>query len=164
MQTLETQHLNSEIDNGSILGSQSTLKPKGFKVEKPMATVLNLTSLIDAFTILVSYLLMAASIGLETIDMPKDMQLPNAAKSDVLERGIVIRITDNQYFIDDKPVAMDQMGPQLAELKKSVGADKPVIIQADRRTNFMQINPIVLSGLQAGFAQIRFAVKQEDSN
>lgn len=167
MGSLEATHLTSYTEaqsQTSVLGAQSTLKPHGHKRHTEMVTALVLTSLIDAFTILVSYLLMAASIGLETLEMPKDMQLPAAVKSDVLEKAIVIMVHDNQYFIDNQPVPMDQLGPKLVELKKTVGENMPVVVQADRHTSFMQINPAVLSGLQAGFAQIRFAVKQEDSN
>ncbi len=148
----------------SILGSQSVMKPTHQKEKKSFVTALVLTSLIDCFVILVSYLLMAASIGLETLDMPKDMQLPLATKSDVLEKATVILIHDDQYFIDNTPIAMDQLGPKLAEIKKTAKPDAAVIIQADRRTSFLKLNPAVLAGIQAGFAQVRFAVKQGDGN
>ena len=159
----ETGTANTQA-HPSVLAAQSALHPVGHKKHVNMASALVLTSLIDAFVILTSYLLMAASIGLETLEMPKDMQLPQAQKSDILEKGIVIMVHNDQYFLNNEPVPMDQLGEKLLELKKSspTGETTPVIIQADKNTNFMKLNPAVLSGLQAGFQQIRFAVKQED--
>lgn len=169
MGTLDLKILSEAANGGtqgpvSTLKSQSIIHPVGYKKHVNMASALVLTSLIDAFVILTSYLLMAASIGLETIEVPKDMQLPQAQKSDILEKGIVIMVHNDQYFINDQPVRMDQLGEKLLELKKATpnGETTPVIIQADKHTNFMKLNPAVLSGLQAGFQQIRFAVKQED--
>jgi biopolymer transport protein ExbD len=152
-------------DNGhSVIGGQSILNPTSHKEKPSMLAVLVLTSLIDAFTILVSYLLMSATIGAETLDVPQGMVLPSATKSDVLEKSTVLMVHNDQYFINNEPIRMDQIGERLLAIKKTAGENPAIVIQADRKTNFMKLNPIVLSGLQAGFAQIRFAVKQEDSN
>lgn len=160
MQVMNTSSFESTTHT-STLKSQSVLKPLGKREKKIGDAGLVLTSLIDCFVILVTYLLMAASIGIETLELPKDMQLPQAYKSETLEKGIVLLVHDGQYFLDNQPVQMDQIGPRLVEMKKTMGENTPVIIQADKRTNFLKLNPLVLAGLQAGFSQIRFAVKQE---
>ncbi len=156
MQTLSETNVESPISGlGIVRPTQRTF----FK--KEIATTLTLTSLVDCFTVILAYLLVATSFGGEQMDIPKNMALPHAFHSSVLEAGIIVRVDHGQYFLDKHLIALDKLAEAL-KAEKDRTHTPYVVIQADKGTNFSQINPAVLSGLQAGFEQVRFAVLQED--
>jgi biopolymer transport protein ExbD len=129
--------------------------------KKEIATTLTLTSLVDCFTTILAYLLLATSFGGESMDIPKNMALPHAYHSTTLEGGLVVMVENGRYFLGKTPIAVDRLAEVLKAEKERTHTPY-VVIQADKKTSFAQINPAVLSGLQAGFEQVRFAVLQED--
>src|SRR5258708_39586811 len=88
----------------SSLKAQSTLRPKGGKKRKTLVFSLTLTSLIDAFSILVIYLLINFGAS-QTVQPGKDMQLPMATQTDSMDVGTVVSINKGRYFVDDREVA-----------------------------------------------------------
>lgn len=127
----------------------------GERKKKNFNSGLSLTSLVDCFSVLVIYLLVAASVGGVELATPKNMQLPKAAHSDTLAESAIVRLEGGKYFLNNKLVTIEEL-PEA--LRKSQSQFKSIVIQADRRLEFSQLNPIVLSGLAAGFAKIQFAV------
>src|SRR6185437_10059742 len=87
MQTLSDTRIESS------LSGQGIVRPthKTF-FKKEIATALTLTSLVDAFTVILAYLLLATSFGGETMDIPKNMTLPHASHATALESGLIVRI------------------------------------------------------------------------
>lgn len=128
-------------------------------VTKVLSSPVTLTSLVDCFTILVVYLLVATHMGSEQLDVSKDMQLPAAAHSTELKLGNIVRIENDKYFLNDKKINVDEL---FDALKASLSNSDSVIIQADKKVDYSKVNPAVLSALQAGFKQVKFAVLQED--
>ena len=130
-----------------------------------MAADLLLTALVDAFSILVIFLLMSFSSTGDLLTIGKDTELPQARLTETLERNPVVKIEAGKIYLEDKPVTGDGLIAALLELRKqfSVGREGQefpgiVTVQADRRVKYDFLNQIVLACAHAGFSDIRFAV------
>jgi biopolymer transport protein ExbD len=149
----------------SALASQSVIRPKAGKWKRVLALDLLLTALIDAFSILVIFLLMSFSSSGDLLVMGKDQELPSAGQAEVLERNPVVKIEQEKMFLEDKEVTTSTITAALLTLRKEFaetnpGVDYPgiVTIQADRRVKYDSLNQIVVAAAQAGFSDVRFAV------
>ncbi len=149
----------------SVIAGASTLKPTEGGRKRNIFADLLLTALIDAFSILVIFLLMNFSSTGEILFMGKNMELPKASLGDVLERTPVLKIDEGQMYLEDKPITSDSLVAELLELRKKFqelhpGEEYPGVltIQADRRVKYDQLSPIVQSSNHAGFSDIKFAV------
>lgn len=147
------------------LAKTSILNPEGERHKKSIFSDLLLTALIDAFSILVIFLLMSFSSSGELLTLGKDMELPKAALGLMLERNPVVKVEDGKIFLEEKEVTADGLVAGLLELRKQfqethAGVEFPgvVTIQADRRVKYDQLNSIVLATGNAGFSDIKFAV------
>lgn len=149
----------------SPLQEQLTLQPKEQKGKKHIVAELALTSLVDAFAVLVIYLIFNAANGSETLNMGKDMKLPFATKSVMLTPAPVLKIEKGNYFLNDQPVRFEQLPQVLAKFKKTEEGSKAneLIVQADQETNFEYLNPILLSASESGFHKFKFAVIQDEA-
>ena len=150
--------------NRSALKGQSTLKPQGRKGKRSLMATLTLTSLIDAFSILVIYLLVNFSTPTADLRVAKDLEIPAAAQSVTLAPGTVISVSQGHYFINDKEVGAEELASKLVELharlKKDIPEKDDLVIQADKRVDYAALSPVILAGSQAGFHQFKFAVLQ----
>ena len=125
-----------------------------------------LTSLIDAFSILVVYLLMSFSSSGEMAYMSSDLELPKASTLERLDRHSIIRITEKSYFIENKPVDLKGILPLLVSLKKQLSKrygetsemGETITVQADRKTLYSRLSPVIQACAQAGFGDVKFAV------
>lgn len=138
------------------LSTQSVLKPKGNRSGRGLAMTLVLTSLVDCFSIIVIYLLVSTSIGGESMDVPKQIHLPTASYSEDLDSKVVVRVEPgNRFLIGNTAYNLESLILRLHDLR---GGLKRLTIQADRSLSYAQLNPVILSGLQAGYTEIGFAV------
>ncbi|MCB0392709.1 MAG: biopolymer transporter ExbD [Bdellovibrionales bacterium] len=149
----------------SPLASASQLKPKSGALKKTLVASVILTSLIDAFSILVIYLLVNFSNSGEILYLSKDMQLPPSESSEVLRRTTLVKIEKGQLYIEDKPIEAKDLVAQLIDIKKQLTADEnfsedmlALTVQADRRVPYKELNQVVLAGSHAGFGEIKFTV------
>lgn len=147
------------------LGAQSVLNPKIQKWKRSLFADLLLTALIDAFSILVIFLLMSFSSTGEILFMGKDIELPKAAAADVLERNTVVKFQNGQFFVEEQAVTQDQLVAQLLDVRKNWTETHPneefkgiITIQADKKTKFESLNSVVLAMANTGFSEIHFAV------
>lgn len=147
-----------------VLGSQSVLHPDSQQKKKSIVSDLLLTALIDAFSILVIFLLMSFSSTGEILFVGKGTELPQAKNTTVLERTPVVKVDDGKLYVEDKEVAGDTLTTALLELRKQYqethpGEEYPGIltIQADRRVKYEVLNQIVVAASQAGFSDLKFA-------
>jgi biopolymer transport protein ExbD len=99
------------------------------------------------------------SFGAEEINVPKDMDLPKAAHSQAASPSLIIQVRSNKIFINEKVISMNNLIESLRGERKTHQA---ILIEADKKTKFSDLNPVVLSGLNAGFTDIKFAVLQAD--
>lgn len=134
--------------------------PAGGKVQKDLAPVLSLTSLIDAFSIIVIYLLIGTQSGGMETEIPSKMNLPMAAKGGlVTEKTSIVRIEKGEFYIDDQKVSAKDLGQYLYRLKEQNGnGELPLLVQGDRDMNYAQLDPLLKAGSEAGIQKLKFAV------
>ena len=155
----------SPLDNSLVDRKKANFK----RSKKSLAAKLMLTSLIDAFSILVIYLLVNFSTTGEILYLSKGMELPAAAKTDVLKRNTVVKIEKDKIFIEEREIKVSQLAKILLELRKDKktddedeeGVENSLTIQADRRQEFKLLSPVIAAGGVAGFSDIHFAVMQD---
>jgi biopolymer transport protein ExbD len=123
--------------------------------KKSLFFSLNLTTLIDAFCILVIFLLSNMNGRVQNLQTDK-VTLPTAAQTESLSDGLVVRLEKDTIFIDDKAIAEKNV---VETLMKSYQKEKrPLVIQADKKSNYESIAFIMRAGGQAGFEKYVFAV------
>ena len=161
--------LNQSVVNDtafhSVLGESSVLAPQSDKHSRSIVADLLLTTLIDAFAILVIFLLMSFSSTGDVLYVGKGMELPKASHSEELERYPVVKLEEGKIFVEDKQITQDQLVQALLDLrakfKETHSTEEfPAVltVQGDRRLKYEALNSVVLASSQAGFSDIKFAV------
>ncbi|MEJ2470323.1 MAG: biopolymer transporter ExbD [Desulfuromonadales bacterium] len=145
-------------------------------------TGLNLTSLMDVFTILVFFLL-ANSSSSEVLSTPKQIHLPDSVVEAKPRETVVIMVSPEMVLVQGEAVAptpellqMDgenipAIGQRLAALEKNVigihteatQASKEVTILADKTIPFKVLKKIMTSCTGSGYGRISLAVIQKAS-
>jgi len=141
---------------------------------------MNLTSLMDVFTILVFFLLVNSG-SVEVLDTPKELTLPESrvetkpretvvifiSPTEVLVQGELVAFVDE--IIDDKTSVLDPIAARLAELKENVigtntlavATSQEVTILADKSVPFTVIKTIMSTCTSEGFENVSLAVTQK---
>lgn len=117
---------------------------------------MNLTTLIDAFCILVIFLLSNMNGQLQNIQIGKNMMLPAAVGTEVLSTGVIVRMEQNDVFVDDQKTATDGLVKALLDRKSA--EKNSLIIQADKNSDYDRISLLLRAGAQAGYEKYAFAV------
>jgi len=149
----------------SPLKQQSTLRPTNGRRRRTMFASLMLTSLVDAFSILVIFLIMNTSASQDTLDVDmQKMALPKATNSQLIMDGVTVRVEGNSFEVDKKPVRKDQLVATLKQIYAASAEAKKdgLIIVADKNLGYEELNPVLLAGSQAGFSKFKFAVIKKD--
>lgn len=141
------------------------VKKGGKKSAMPeLGLALPLTSLIDAFSIIVIYLLVGTQggNGIE-VKTGNNIQLPTAAHATSITRETaILKIEKGSYFLNDKIVSVRSLTQKLTELKKnSKEKDVELLIQADTKMQFSDLDPLIKAGSLAGIEKLKFAVVPE---
>jgi biopolymer transport protein ExbD len=126
---------------------------------RELAQVLPLTSLIDAFSIIVIYLLIGTQSGGLEISVPK-FKLPMAQNSQSLDKSVaILKIENKRFYLNDQPVTLNTLAQNLADLKRN-SPDKNVdlMVQADQEIPFSELDPLIKAGSLAGIEKLKFAV------
>ncbi len=149
----------------SPLANASCIRPKSSTKKKKLVAAVILTSLIDAFSILVIYLLVNFSNSGEILYMSKDMELPVAAQTEALVREAVVKFEKGIFYLEDEVIPPGRLveflvnaRKKLAENRIDADGDYAITVQADRRATFKDLNQVVLASSHAGFGEIKFAV------
>lgn len=145
---------------------------RGGRGKKKMVMTLILTSLVDAFSIMLLYLLVQNTGNGSTLELQKAEKLPSALKTEALHEGTLVRVEGNRYFLGDQPIEQVALASSLAqklqERKAQLGAGKSddvdaLIIQADKASDFASLTPVIRAGSISGFHKFKFAVLQGES-
>lgn len=151
----------------SPLQEAMRLNPRaGGRGKKKLVAVLLLTSLIDAFSILVLYLLVQNSGIHSAVELKRIENLPEAVKAEALNNGTLVRVENGRYFVGDKPVAEANLAKELQLLKAQLGDSQDgeaLIIQAGKSSDFAAVIPVIRAGSITGFNKFRFAVVQSEA-
>ncbi|MGI9342558.1 MAG: ExbD/TolR family protein [Gammaproteobacteria bacterium] len=143
---------------------------------------MNLTSLMDVFTILVFFLLVNSG-SVEILDAPKEVTLPESrvetkpretvvifvSKDQVLVQGEAVTLVED--ILNGKPEAVDPITWRLAELKETVVGPSTlavadsleVTILADKSVPFTVIRQIMSTCTGEGYENVSLAVIQKAS-
>ena len=145
------------------LGSNTPLKSLkrlhatgGGGKEKSLFFSLNLTTLIDAFCILVIFLLSNMNGRVQNIQENQKIMLPVALKTEALDQGLVVRIEQGQFYLEDKVITKPDLAKAIFAAKKTNVSS--LIIQADRGSDYENIALVLRAGGQAGYEKYIFAV------
>lgn len=143
--------------NQSPLELQKRIQASGGGAKsKNLLFSMNLTTLIDAFCILVIFLLSNMNGQIQNLNLGKNISLPTANQSDTLSEGVVVRVEKAELYIEDKKISYEEMPKKLIELKTDI--KNSLVIQADKQSDFEKISLLLRAGGQAGFEKYAFAV------
>lgn len=143
------------------------------KRRRTVAT-LNLTALMDIFTILVFFLLVSAS-SVQQLPNQKDIKLPDSIAQDLPEEMMTLQISarnlllDGQFIIDtqdaldmpDKeiPALIDVLNLRAARSLRPAGEEgRDLMILGDREIPYALLEKIIVSANQTPYTRISFAV------
>jgi biopolymer transport protein ExbD len=141
---------------------------------------MNLTSLMDVFTILVFFLLVNSG-SVEVLDTPKEVSLPESRVETKPRETVVIFISPTEVLVQGQLVALvdeilegrinvlDPIAARLAELKenvigvntKVVASSQEVTILADKSVPFTVVKTIMSTCTGEGFENVSLAVTQK---
>ncbi len=149
---------------------------------KRVVPKLNLTPLMDVFTVLV-FFLMANSATVETLQQPKQITLPESVveakpretvvifvgKEEVLVQGVLVaRVADIQATPN---VEIEAISVRLAELRESViglstqaiAESQEVTVLADKSIPFSVLKKIMATCTGQGYTRVSLAVVQKSA-
>ena len=89
---LSSQSILSDTALQSVLAGEGFIHPQEGRHRRIINADLLLTALIDAFSILVIFLLMSFSSTGEILFIGKDTELPKAKLGEILERNPVVKV------------------------------------------------------------------------
>lgn len=152
---MQASILRKQKQHSPILSLKRINPDQADASKKSLFFSLNLTTLIDAFCILVIFLLSNMNGRVQNLQHDK-LSLPSAAQTDTMGDGLIVRLEKDGIFIDEQPVAEKNV---VETLVKSYQKEKrPLIIQADKKSNYDAIAFVMRAGGQAGFEKYVFAV------
>ena len=161
---------------------RNTRRIKRMSRNRVKITKMNLTSLMDVFTILVFFLLVNSG-SVEVMEAPKTVTLPESTIESKPRETVVIFVSPEQVLVQGEAVAMvadiledesgtvDEITVRLAELKQSVfgpstlavAESQEVTILADRSVPFDVIRKIMSTCTGEGYENVSLAVIQKAS-
>lgn len=145
-------------------------------------TKMNLTSLMDVFTILVFFLLVNSG-SVEVMEAPKNVTLPESRIEAKPRETVVIFVSPDEVLVQGKqvglvadildgvPSTLDNVKQRLAELKENiigtstqiVAGSQEVTILADKSVPFTVIKQIMSTCTREGYENVSLAVIQKES-
>ena len=143
---------------------------------------MNLVSLIDVFTILIFFLLSNAG-ELELLPPTKAVQLPESTVEQAPEDTLVVVVSAEDIVVDGRTVAkvapvlatadnliaplIDELTLQLQRRQvvraENAGKAQVITIMGDQSIPYQLLRKVMASAARAGFADVRFAVRQKAS-
>ncbi|NIS91077.1 MAG: biopolymer transporter ExbD [Woeseiaceae bacterium] len=141
---------------------------------------MNLTSLMDVFTILVFFLLVNSG-SVELVESPKDVKLPDSYEESKPRETVVVSVSPEAVMVQGKVVAyvadilenkeavLDPLAGRLAELSESVigsatltvAESQEVTILADKSVPFIVVRRIMSACTGEGYENVSLAVIQK---
>jgi biopolymer transport protein ExbD len=149
---------------------------------QPKVSRINLTSLMDVFTILVFFLVMNSG-PTEILDAPNDLVLPESVVEAKPSETVVINVGKEHVLVQGQPVAriadimalgggdIEPIMARLAELQErvigvrtqAVARSEAVTILADKSIPFSVVKQIMSTCTATGYTRISLAVIQKES-
>jgi biopolymer transport protein ExbD len=144
---------------------------------------LNLTSLMDVFTVLVFFLIFNSSATVETLQQPKQITLPESHVEEKPRETVVIFIGTEEVLVQGVLVArvadieatgnveIEPIGARLAELSDSViglstqavADSQEVTVLADKSVPFHVVKKVMATCTAQGYTRVSLAVVQKSA-
>ncbi len=165
---------------GSVGGRmQKKLTHRG---NRNVDVTINLTAMVDMFTVLVAFLLMLFNATGEIVTQDKDIKMPKAMNNKELQRALILQVSpaavklegqvvvNTATLLDEKadddvvtrPLANKLIDKRRAFARENKGKPAPeeVIIQADVDVEYMAMKRIMMACAKNGYHKINLAVEQ----
>jgi biopolymer transport protein ExbD len=143
-------------------------------------TKMNLTSLMDVFTILVFFLLVNSG-SVELVESPRDVKLPESFEASKPRETVVISVSPEDIIVqgqivasvtdvlEDKEASLDPLAVRLAQLKENivgpstlaVAKSQEVTILADKSVPFIVVRKVMSACTGEGYENVSLAVIQK---
>lgn len=147
--------------------------------------VLNITSMLDMFTILIIFLLKSYSAEGIILTIPADLHLPQSTTQSAPEPGLVVEVSRNALVVDGKILDVDlnaiqhsekliidnlyehlmtktRQYEEISKLNPNAGFTGRLILEGDREIPFRLLKKILYTCGQAGFINQSLAVFQKE--
>ena len=161
---------------------RNTRRLKRMSRNRGKVSKMNLTSLMDVFTILVFFLLVNSG-SVQVMEPPKDMKLPESRVELKPRETVVIFISTDTVMVQGQPVARvndiledpysatNPILSRLTELKdnvigtstQAIAGSQEVTILADKSVPFAVIKVVMSTCTDGGFENVSLAVVQKES-
>lgn len=154
---------------------KNSRRMKRMSRNRAKVTKMNLTSLMDVFTILLVFLLVNS--GSPQLETPKEITLPESAVEKVPRETVVVFISERDIVVQGDAIMtledaiawegnnIDPLGERLSQLAaRAVNTDEEpleVTVLADRSTPFTIIKRVMSTCTAYGYEQISLAVIQK---
>ena len=131
---------------------------------------LNLTALMDIFTILV-FFLMVNSSDVRVLQQDSDIQLPRSEAEQVPESVLRVVVAGDSILVGGSEVAQlggvteGEGGEAIADLETHLAGSREdgdgagAMIVADRRLDYARLRPVMRSAVNAGYTRLHLAVE-----
>jgi len=160
-------------------------KRRAPRARTPSLLVLNITSMLDMFTILIIFLLKSYSAEGIILTIPADLHLPNSTTQSAPEPGLVVEVSQNILVVDGKVLDVDlqkvkesekliidnlyeylmvkaRQYEEISKLNPNAGFTGRLILEGDREIPFRLLKKILYTCGQAGFINQSLAVFQKE--
>lgn len=161
---------------------KNTRRIKRMSRNRSAVTKMNLTSLMDVFTILVFFLLVN-SASTEVLETPKQIKLPDSVVEQKPRETVVIFVSPEEVTVQGESVVrmvdllahkgtiIAPIGERLAQVKESViglntqvvSESREITILADRAVPFSVVKKVMSTCTHEGYGRISLAVLQKAS-
>lgn len=148
----------------SPLQEAMRLRPTGAgPAKKKVVATLVLTSLVDAFSIILIYLLFQNTSNGTTMEIKEIEKLPVAVRATALTEGLLVKITGDKFIVGEETVDEAQLASHLRAKRGTETASEPsLVVQADDKADFSKLSTIVRAASVGGYHHFKFAVRQEE--
>lgn len=161
---------------------KNTRRLRRMSRNRKKVTGLNLTSLMDVFTILVFFLL-ANSSSSEVLSTPKQIELPDSVVEAKPRETIVVMVGPEEVLVQGEPVIgtaallasgqenIEAISDRLGRLEaniigistKTAVASKEITLLADKSIPFRVLKKVMSTCTRAGYGRISLAVIQKSA-
>ncbi len=144
---------------------------------------LQLTSLMDVFTTLVFFLVLNSGAAVETLQQPRQIQLPESVVEQKPRETVVVVVGKDEVLVQGVPVArvadiqasqdipIEPLSVRLAELRESViglstqavAESQEVTVIADKSVPFSVLKKVMATCTAQGYTRVSLAVVQKSA-
>jgi biopolymer transport protein ExbD len=162
---------------GRSIALKSAQKHMQARASRQAYASLNLTAMVDMFTILVIFLLANFSATGEVLFMSKDIQLPKAQVTSELQRAPVVSISKASVSLEGEEVADTEevQRPEMSDvtdltlrlkelrrmqqmLRPGATFDGKIVMQCDEGIPFNVVRKVMYAAAEAGYTDVNHAV------